>query len=73
MSHIFGNTSSCLESAGYNITTAVLLSRVLPYLVNGLLYGGTQPYVIHISTSKRPQKGKAFKYLGGFIQDPESI
>ena len=63
MSNIFGNTPSCLDSAGHNLTDAVLLVKVLPFLVNGLLYGGIPPYVIHISNSKRQPQGKAFNSL----------
>ena len=58
MSNIYRNTSSCVDSTGSSFTSAVLLARVLPYLVNGLLYGGIRPYVIDISTSKRTQTGK---------------
>ena len=32
--------------------TLLLFERVLPYLVQGLLFGGVPPYVIHISDSQ---------------------
>ena len=46
------NFSTCLESTASNnssIFVDVLFDRVLPYLVQGLLYGGVPPYILHIS------------------------
>ena len=41
--------STCLESATNNSSLLILFGRILPYLVQGLLFGGVAPYIIHIS------------------------
>ena len=39
--------------------TVLLFERVLPYLVQGLLFGGFPPYIVHITDSQRYEYGKA--------------
>ena len=36
-------------SMGNNSITAVLIERVLPYLLSGVLFGGVPPYTIIVS------------------------
>ena len=43
--------------------TLLLFERVLPYLVQGLLFGGFPPYIVHITDSQRHEYGKAAKVV----------
>ena len=59
------NFSTCLESAVTNnssIFVDVLFDRVLPYLVQGLLYGGVPSYILHVSNIRYGefQSGKSY-------------
>ena len=47
------NVSSCLKSnLTENYHMFILFGRVIPYLVNGLLFGGIPPYLLHITCFK---------------------
>ena len=36
----------------HNMNTSLIFDRVLPYLVQGLLFGGVPPYILHVSSSQ---------------------
>ena len=47
--------STCLESAVSNnssIFVDILFDRILPYVVQGILYGGVHPYILHIANER---------------------
>lgn len=47
--------STCLESAVPNnssIFVDILIDRILPYFVPGILHGGVPPYILHITNRR---------------------
>ena len=53
------NTSACVPQAS-DVTLHLIFERVIPYLMQGLLFGGIPPYILHISDStKQHGNGKA--------------
>ena len=57
------NASACVTPAS-DITLSLIFARVIPYVVQGLLFGGIPPYILHIadSTSKHHGNGKTIFY-----------
>ena len=49
--------TTCEHIQGYDNAT-LFFGRVLPYLVQGLLYGGLPPYIVHITDN--PSSGIIF-------------
>ena len=59
------NISSCPDSDDtFSDVTLLLIGRVLPYLLQGLLFGGESPFILHIAdlSFNKYRKGKR-RYL----------
>ena len=41
-----------------DVTSSLLLGRVLPYLIQGLLFGGVPPYILHVADFGSDHYGK---------------
>ena len=53
-----------LQNCTLQNTSNILVNYVVPYLTQGLLYGGKPPYVVHISSKVYGEQGKSHWSIG---------